>query len=80
MNYILDRKNNLYIIIVDNFNDRIFKKVINDILEMRNIKDKFYSYYTFFNKDCSCCILDFNKRNFNDDEVEELTKAYVKKK
>ena len=80
MDYKIDRENNLYIIKIDSLNNEVFHKVIKNIIEIHNIQDKIYCYYTYFNKDYSYCIIDFNRKKFNNDEVEEIIKNFVKKK
>ena len=80
MDYRMDRENNLYIIRIDSLNDAVFKKVISKILEIRGLNDKVYAYYTYFTKDYSYCILDFNKRKYTDDEIEMIAKENAKKR
>lgn len=78
MNYIIDRENNLYIIkIGKTINDKVFQKVINEIIDIRNLKDKLYVYYTYFNKDATYCILDFNKRKLTDEDVNNIVDKKV---
>ena len=79
MNYQMDRANNLYIIRVDSLNDVIFQKVIKEILCIRGLEKKVYAYYTYFTKDYSYCILDFNKRKFNLNDVEKIARQHARK-
>ena len=79
MDYKIDRANNLYIIRIDTFNDEIFKEVIKNIIEIRGIKNKLYCYNTYFTKDYTYCIVDFNRKKYCDEEIEFIAKKYVKK-
>ena len=80
MNYIIDQKDNFCIIKMDTLNDEIFQQVINEILEIKGLTDKIYVYYTYFTKDYSYCILDFNRRKYNEEEIEKIANGFVKKK
>ena len=82
MEYNYNDEHDLYIIQLDQAIDsKILQKTINQILLNINpniSKDCYYTYYLSFSSDYKYSILDFNKRNFSQEEIDEICKSRVR--
>lgn len=78
MEYNYNEENDLYIIHLSEIIDsKLLQKIINKILSGNNpnTKDDVRPYYVYnlsFSSDYRYCILDFNKRKFEQEEIDKI--------
>lgn len=81
MKYIYDAERDYYIIKINKKMDNaLFQKAVNSILKEEELANSLYCYYTFFNQDYTYCILDFNRRNLSDIQINNLISKNTKTK
>lgn len=78
MEYNYNEENDLYIIqLTEIIDSKLLQKTINRILSHTNpnTRDNIRPYYTYnlsFSSDYKYCVLDFNKREFEQEEIDEI--------
>ena len=72
MYYFYNSKKDVYVInLIDIKKNNEFQNILREI-SLMEIRNDNYQYNTYFNKDYTGCIVDFNRQSFTQDDIENI--------